>query len=61
MPNLDLDDQEAAFAKLESWTGVEPMLSRLQYRSAAPSVVARSAEREMRMPPALVRALAARK
>jgi hypothetical protein len=59
--NLALDDKEAAFAKLEAWTGVQPLPSRLQAATATPSVAARSNAREMRMPPVLARALAARK
>jgi hypothetical protein len=56
---LELDDQEVAFGKLQAWTGVQPLLSRLH--ASASSVLARSTERERRMPPVLARALAARK
>lgn len=58
---LELADQEVAFAKLQAWTGVQPMLSRLQARTPTSSVLARRTERALRMPPVLARALAARK
>lgn len=60
---LDFGDQEVALSKLASWTGVQPLLSRLQGRAAASEVVARGAGRPGRMPPVghSVRALKTRK
>jgi hypothetical protein len=48
---LDFGDQEIALTKLEAWTGVQPLLSRLQGRAAASEVVARGAGHPVRMPP----------
>ena len=52
--NLEMSDRDAAFARLEAWTGVTPVLSRDRR-------VAGEVPRAPRIPPALVRALHARK
>jgi PS-10 peptidase S37 len=54
---LEFGDQEIALTKLEAWTGVVPLLSRLQGRAAASEVVARGAGHPIGMPPLRPRSL----
>ena len=48
--DLELSDRQEAFAKLEAWTGVVPMVSRVQQASVAPEMLPR-------VPPVLGHAL----
>jgi hypothetical protein len=59
--NLELADRELALSKLEAWTGAMPMMSRLQPTTRDSIQSERTAPRDMRMPPALARALSVRK
>ncbi|HET7501712.1 MAG TPA: S28 family serine protease [Kofleriaceae bacterium] len=54
LTNLALSDRQEAFAKLEAWTGVTPMVSRVHHADLA-------ADLPPRIPPVLARARAAAK